>query len=552
MKSVIEASDTGSIQLDKKENLSHQSVKADKSEVDGPYAKYVLFVLFLVYILNFVDRQLLLILAENIKNDLGISDAQLGFLYGTAFTVFYATFGIAFGRLADTWNRIKLISLGLGVWSLMTALSGLSRSFLPLAACRFGVGVGEASASPAAYSILYDYFSPRVRTTVLALYSCGLVIGGGMGLFLGGAIVDAWSSTWPDAGLAPFGLKGWQAAFMIVGLPGLLMTLWVSTLKEPVRGQGDGIISKPHSHPFRETLTVLISMFPITNLWLFARSAKGRKVMPLNLTAGVFITLLAISLIQITGSIEQWVALGIAIYAVTSWAQMLAVRDPVVFGMIFRCKALLYAVFGVSVVLLGTGGAGFWAIPFLQRYHGLNIADVGTILGLGGIVVGLVGIIFGGMLADKLRTRTAKGKLYVVLGALALGGLSLFIVFTVGYLPVVYGAYFLFSFGLSMFVGPIASTINDLVLPRARASSIAFYFMLAGLAGGALGPYIVGYISDLMATTGVDSGEALRQSALWCMLPVIPGLAIICLALRHIETDEASVVDRARRLGEEV
>ena len=163
---------------------------SDKSEVNsaadntGPgsrYAHYVLFVLIIVYIFNFIDRQIISILAEEIKADLGIGDAEIGFLYGTAFAVFYAVFGIPLGRLADLWNRKSLIAIGLSFWSLMTALSGFAKSYPALAACRFGVGVGEASATPAAFSMLSDYYSPRVRATVLAIYSSGIYLGAGIG-----------------------------------------------------------------------------------------------------------------------------------------------------------------------------------------------------------------------------------------------------------------------------------------------------------------------------------------------------------------------------------
>ena len=146
-----------------------QPITPESSDVDGPYAKYVLMVLVLVYVLNFLDRQIFSILAQDIKADLGLSDADLGFLAGTAFVTFFTLVGIPLARLADVWNRKKLISMGLGVWSLMTVLSGTARAFLPMACFRFGIAVGEASASPAAYSILYDYFSPKVRSTVLAI-----------------------------------------------------------------------------------------------------------------------------------------------------------------------------------------------------------------------------------------------------------------------------------------------------------------------------------------------------------------------------------------------
>ena len=198
-----------------------------ESRVGGLYAHYVLLVLVIVYVFNFIDRNILSILAEDIKADLGVTDSEMGFLYGTVFAVFYAVFGIPLARFADVWVRRSLISVGLLFWSLMTALSGLARSFPTLATFRVGVGIGEASASPAAYSMLSDYYAPRLRATVLAIYSGGLYVGGGVGLFLGGWILDAWGDLYPQVSQAPFGLRGWQVAFLAVGFPGVAMAAWV-------------------------------------------------------------------------------------------------------------------------------------------------------------------------------------------------------------------------------------------------------------------------------------------------------------------------------------
>ena len=120
------------------------------TKVGGGYAHYVLIVLVIVYVFNFIDRNILSILSEEIQADLGVTDAQMGFLYGTVFAVFYAVFGIPLARFADVWVRRSLISVGLLFWSLMTALSGFAKSFGMLATFRIGVGIGEASASPAA------------------------------------------------------------------------------------------------------------------------------------------------------------------------------------------------------------------------------------------------------------------------------------------------------------------------------------------------------------------------------------------------------------------
>src|SRR5215212_2806248 len=186
----------------------------------GAYAWYALFVLVLVYVVNFIDRQIISILAQDIKHDLKVDDAQIGFLYGTAFAVFYALFGIPLGRLADSWYRGRLIAVGLGLWSSMTVLSGFASSFGMLATARIGVGIGEASASPAAYSMISDSFPKERRATALSIYSSGLYIGGALSLPIGGLIISRWNSAFPDPAAAPLGLVGWQAAFLAVGLPG--------------------------------------------------------------------------------------------------------------------------------------------------------------------------------------------------------------------------------------------------------------------------------------------------------------------------------------------
>jgi MFS family permease len=162
---------------DTKEQVLFETSSAYKSQVDTGYSYYVLGICMLVCTFNFMDRQILSILAEDIKADLGVSDADMGFLYGTAFAIFYALFGIPLGKLADMWVRTRLMALGLTFWSTMTALSGLSSGFSQLAAARIGVGIGEACAGPSAYSVLGDYFPRRKRAVVLAIYSAGIYIG---------------------------------------------------------------------------------------------------------------------------------------------------------------------------------------------------------------------------------------------------------------------------------------------------------------------------------------------------------------------------------------
>lgn len=535
--------------------MSEQSipeVAQSDPRVGSPYAKYVLGVLILVYIFNFIDRQVLSILADNIKADLGITDAQIGFLYGTAFAVFYAIFGIPLGRLADTWTRKSLISLGLCFWSVTTALSGTATGFGSLATYRIGVGVGEASATPAAFSMLSDYFSPRLRTTALAIYSSGVYIGAGIGIFLGGVILDTWNGWYPNPATAPFHLNGWQVAFLAVGLPGLLMSLWVWTLREPPRGLSDGYVSPPHPHPFREAWLSMAGILPILNLATLVRAGGGTRGVIINVTGAVIIALLAWLLIIATHTPAQWVALGVGLYAAFSWTQNLSISDPATFAMIFKSKAVLLTVIGFPSIAFTTYGLGFWGPPFFERVHHVSAARTGTILGLTAAVGGWAGVTLGGVMADKLREKHQLGKLYVGLASVLLSIPSALGLLLTNDVNLAYVCNFFFSVTSPMWIGPAASTVNDLVMPRMRAIVSAFYILMVTFIGLALGPYTIGFISDSIHAGGASSAEALRQAMLWgiCML----GVAFLALlaACRYLKEDENSRFERARKLGEEI
>jgi MFS family permease len=204
------------------------------------YAWYVVGVLMLAYVSSFVDRQILSLLVEPIKRDLGISDTRMSLLMGLSFAVFYSLLGFPIGRLADRYSRRAIIGWGIAVWSVMTGLSGLARSYGQLFLARVGVGVGEAALSPPAFSLIADYF-PRERLgTAIGVYSLGIYLGSGIALMLGGWVVSVVGATetWtlPVVGA----VRPWQAVFLAVGLPGLLLALLVGTIREPVRGAMGG------------------------------------------------------------------------------------------------------------------------------------------------------------------------------------------------------------------------------------------------------------------------------------------------------------------------
>jgi len=205
--------------------------------------RYALSVLVVVYTFNFIDRQILSILLEPIKQDLGLSDTQLGLLTGFAFAFFYATLGIPIARYADRANRRNVIAGALAIWSGMTALSGLAQNFWQLLVARIGVGVGEAGCSPPAHSMLADYFPAERRATALGIYSLGIPVGILFGFLAGGWINEFF---------------GWRVAFFVVGVPGLILALLVRlSLREPTRGMAEGRQVSGEQPSIRETLTAL-------------------------------------------------------------------------------------------------------------------------------------------------------------------------------------------------------------------------------------------------------------------------------------------------------
>src|SRR5215210_6202467 len=186
------------------------------------YSWYALILLTLVYVLNFLDRQLIYILFTPIQKDMKFSDFELALLGTTSFDIFYTLLGVPFGRLADRVPRKNLIAGGLAVWSLFSGLTGFADSFWTLFFCRVMVGVGEATLGPAALSLVSDYFPVRLRSTAQGVYTSALAIGSGLAFLLGGWIGKNY---------------GWREAFYLLGFPGLVFAVFVFFLREPARGR---------------------------------------------------------------------------------------------------------------------------------------------------------------------------------------------------------------------------------------------------------------------------------------------------------------------------
>jgi MFS family permease len=388
-------------------------------EVGGPYAHYVLSVLFVVYIFNFLDRQLLAILLQPIKEDLKISDTALGFLTGFAFAVFYTFAGLPLARIADRWVRRSLIAISLAVWSIMTAACGLAQGFTGLALARIGVGIGEAGATPPAHSLLSDYFPPEKRATVLALYACGVPVGAGLGYWLGGWINDAF---------------GWRMAFLVMGVPGVAMALVVRfTVREPVRGMS-------------ERQTGSVRQYTIKEVWrFFSTLPAGRRV-----------------------------SLAAAFHA--------------------------FAGYGLAA----------WIPAFFVRIHHMTPGELGLWLSWITALGGVIGAFSGGWIADRWARRQPRARVYV-----SMIGAVLTIPFVVASLLLADHRLALLSFLPAtifgtLWFGPAASIVQDLVPPAMRATASAVFIFILTIIGLGAGPQVVGILNDLIGTP-----DAIRHSLLW-------------------------------------
>ena len=227
------------------------------------YRHYVLGLLTLVYIVNFLDRQIVIILIEPIKEDLGLTDSQLGFLSGTIFALFYTVLGVPIARFADQTVRRNIVAGSLAFWSLMTTLSGFATGFMHLILARIGLGVGQAGCTPPIHSLLADYFPIESRTNAISIYSMGPPLGILVAFVLGGWVAENW---------------GWRMAFIVAGVPGLLLALLVYfTVREPERESASAAQDASASNSLIDVLKYLWSL-PAWRHLMFGAALVGLAV----------------------------------------------------------------------------------------------------------------------------------------------------------------------------------------------------------------------------------------------------------------------------------
>jgi len=520
---------------------------------------YALFLVSSAQGLSLLDRQILSILAPAIKTDLNIGDAELGLLYGTLFALFYALFSLPLGRLVDGWIRTRLLAICILAWSVFAGLSAFASGFALLAVSRLGVGVGEAAAQPAANSVIFDTFPRERRGTAMAAMGIATALGLGLSMTLGGVVAGWWDARYPG-GNAPGGFSGWQFAFLVAALPGVLLAWAIYRLREPERGAIDGIVAPPDPAPFKASAAVLGAVTPGAN-WFYLWSRKaGAKQWIINL---VSLTVIAVFCVVMARTLQaysprpdtrlfglafnahelQWFVVGFGAFVILNVFQSLKLTDRPTYNVVFSPSLILLMVVGGLQTSINYGVMGFTP-SYLVREFGLSQAETGLQFGLLAAALGIGGPIIAGPLSDWLTARMgAKGRVWLTIFSLGVSPVISFWLYAATDLTSFYLRFTLYSIILTLWLPPIYSLYYDLVLPRMRGMTSSIYIIVSTLLGLGMGPYFVGIVSDR------NAGDlAVAITSLNVVGPVI--VLILLYVMTRINRDESTVLERARAGGE--
>jgi len=398
----------------------------EESYPPAGYAWYVVGVLTVAYIFAFIDRQILNLLVGPIRRDLHINDTEVSLLMGFSFAVFYTLFGIPLGRLADRSSRRTIVAAGMALWSLLTAACGLAKFFWHFLLLRMGVGVGEAALSPAAYSLISDYFPQQRRATAISVYSMAYYVGSGLAFLVGGLVVG-FASTKANWSLPIVGsVRPWQLIFFIVGLPGAFFALLGYSFREPSR-KGARMI----------------------------KAANGRTIVA-----------------------------------------CVPMRDVVAYMRENRATFLCHNL-GFAFLAFSGYGMSAWIPTFLIRKYAWTSAQAGIRYGTLICILGTIGIVTGGKLADWLvRRGFDDANLRVgLIGAIVWLPLGiLYPLMPTGELALALLAPTIFL--TSMPVGVAAAAIQEMMPNVMRGQASAIYLFVINLIGLGLGPTAVALITD--------------------------------------------------------
>ncbi|HUC40939.1 MAG TPA: MFS transporter [Gemmatimonadales bacterium] len=479
------------------------------------YALYVLILLTLVNLLNYLDRNVVYAVFEPIKTDLKLSDAQLGWL-GSAYIVVLSLAALPLGVIGDLRSRRSVITWGVAVWSASTAAGGFVRKFWQLFTCRALVGFGEAGYGPASQAIIAQYYKGRPRAFAIGVYSVGMALGGVLGIWFGGVIAERY---------------GWRWAFIWMGFPGLVLAMLASRLRE---------LDRRPPPPIVET---------VRRWWQRGMRGVTHYAMPLAICAGVGALLAGfLSLFERIPSQIGTALFGIGVSIGIAWTVWrlvpLAVKQTTQAGavaagalddfqdaavLVLRTPTLIWVFLGGAMVTFAVNGLIAWAAAFMQRVHGLSVAQVGGQFGLWALAGGMLGALSGGRLADRLHQHWPGGRVLASGAGFVLGApicVALLMVQDLRWFaPLILATYFFYTW----YNGPLVAVILDVVPPAVQASVLGAFVLFSHLAGDALAPPLIGYLSD---RTG-----SLRTAMLLLPAVGVLGGVVILIGLTTVRRD---------------
>ncbi|MGX6647835.1 spinster family MFS transporter [Maricaulaceae bacterium MS644] len=399
------------------------------------YRVWVLFMLFIVYAFNFLDRQIISILAIPIQQELDLSDRQLGLLGGIAFAFLYSTLGVPIAWLADRTNRTWIITVSLTIWSGFTALCGFAQNFWQLFFSRVGVGVGEAGGVAPSYSLIADYFPPQSRARALAVYSLGIPIGSAFGVIAGAQIAGGNLGDSLD----------WRSAFIIVGIAGIVIApIFKLTLREPKRGGLD-----------------------------VRAKVEAAKVQP-----------------------EPGEAASVAAPAEAADEKKPGFGE--VLKVLSKKPSFWFLVLGASCSSMMGYGVFFWIPSFFARSFELGIIETGWLFGGILFVGGSLGIILGGVLGDLMGKGSKKMYALVPAIAFFLA-FPMYVAGTLATDPLIGALLFVIPTGLGLaWLGPTLSAFQHLAPANMRSMASAVFLLINNLLGIGVGVYVLGELSTLL------------------------------------------------------
>jgi MFS family permease len=475
------------------------------SAVARAYSFYALGLLAVTNLLSFINRNVIFGLFDPIKKDLSITDAQLGWL-ASAYVLVFSLAALPFGVLSDLRSRRAMITLGVVLWSGFTFASGFATGFRELLLCRALVGMGAAAFSGAAQSLTAEYFQVRGRAIALGILAAGITLGGVAGIWLGGRLEVGY---------------GWRNALIAVSLPGFVLAFLTARLRDPGREVPPVRLQASLRELHVGVMALLRQFVPLLGSVAIGSVAAIYFDQLYGADSKVDVAAFgAIITVGLALNIRLWVKRFARAPASGPSTLVRAFGEQAVsLAVVMRTPTLVYIFVGGALISFGMNGLVGWAPTFMSRALGLTVSQAATLLGSWGLVAGILGALFGGVVADWLRRYTASGRVLTICLGLLIGGPLAIWLLTVRdldlFVPVFAAAFFF----LSWFNGPIAAVIFDVVPAKISATVAGAYLLFIHLVGDTVAFPLVGALSDRF---GIDQAVLVLPS-----VAVLGGLVIL-------------------------